>query len=169
MVHKRYVKRGNKIYGPYFYKSVRCGDKVRNIYLGTAEKPTEGEWVFLPTIVFVLGFFFLSNVLNSIMPTQNHLVTGFVVREKPLEINIKELKSINLHPGERCYIKVVSNIDGAKFFTTSKLLKIDRNGIINFVPNESDIGRYLTLIFAESGKKFEYAIIEVNINKNEKK
>jgi hypothetical protein len=35
MVHKRYIKRDGKIYGPYFYKSIRTEDgKVRNVYLG---------------------------------------------------------------------------------------------------------------------------------------
>lgn len=41
MVHKRYVKRGNKIYGPYLYNSKRVNGKVKNEYLGIDKT---GEW-----------------------------------------------------------------------------------------------------------------------------
>ncbi|MFA5888044.1 MAG: hypothetical protein WC852_05035 [Candidatus Nanoarchaeia archaeon] len=41
MVHKRYVKRGNKVYGPYLYNSKRVGNKVVNEYLGIDKT---GEW-----------------------------------------------------------------------------------------------------------------------------
>lgn len=34
MVYKRYVKRGDKVYGPYLYKSVRVGKKVSAVYIG---------------------------------------------------------------------------------------------------------------------------------------
>ncbi|MDD4878150.1 MAG: Ig-like domain-containing protein [Candidatus Nanoarchaeia archaeon] len=41
MVHKRYVKRGNKVYGPYLYNSKRVNGKVKNEYLGIDKS---GEW-----------------------------------------------------------------------------------------------------------------------------
>ncbi|MFH1065732.1 MAG: putative Ig domain-containing protein [Nanoarchaeota archaeon] len=41
MVHKRYVKRGKKVYGPYLYNSKRVGNKVVNEYLGIDKS---GEW-----------------------------------------------------------------------------------------------------------------------------
>lgn len=41
MVHKRYVKRGNKVYGPYLYNSKRVNGKVKNEYLGLDKS---GEW-----------------------------------------------------------------------------------------------------------------------------
>jgi|TARA_B100001971_G_C18153527_1_gene517215 hypothetical protein len=42
MVYKRYVKRGEKIYGPYYYLSFRDGNgEVRKKYLGTKEPSKE--------------------------------------------------------------------------------------------------------------------------------
>jgi hypothetical protein len=35
MVHKRYIKRNGKLFGPYYYESYRVGDKVKKRYLGT--------------------------------------------------------------------------------------------------------------------------------------
>ncbi|MDI6737929.1 MAG: hypothetical protein QME12_05450, partial [Nanoarchaeota archaeon] len=41
MVHKRFVRRGNKVYGPYLYNSKRVNGKVINEYLGIDKS---GEW-----------------------------------------------------------------------------------------------------------------------------
>ena len=41
MVHKRYIKRGGKVYGPYLYNSKRINGKVKNEYLGIDKT---GEW-----------------------------------------------------------------------------------------------------------------------------
>ena len=39
MAHAKYIKRGSKTYGPYFYKSVRQKDgRVTKVYLGTELK-----------------------------------------------------------------------------------------------------------------------------------
>src|SRR3989338_6580941 len=34
MVHKRYEKRGGKVFGPYYYESYRVGNKVKKRYIG---------------------------------------------------------------------------------------------------------------------------------------
>jgi len=34
MVYKKYVKKRGKVFGPYYYKSYRVGDKVKKIYIG---------------------------------------------------------------------------------------------------------------------------------------
>jgi len=34
LVHKKYIKRGGKTFGPYYYKTYREGDKVKTIYIG---------------------------------------------------------------------------------------------------------------------------------------
>jgi len=34
MVHKKYIKRGGKVFGPYYYESYRDGDKVKKVYIG---------------------------------------------------------------------------------------------------------------------------------------
>jgi len=34
MAYKKYIKRGNKVFGPYYYKSYRSKGKVKKIYIG---------------------------------------------------------------------------------------------------------------------------------------
>ena len=34
MVYKKYIKRGNKVFGPYYYESYRSKGKVKKIYIG---------------------------------------------------------------------------------------------------------------------------------------
>jgi len=43
MVYKKYVKRGNKVFGPYYYKSYRKGKKVKKIYIG--KKKEYKKWL----------------------------------------------------------------------------------------------------------------------------
>ena len=33
MVHKKYIKRGGRTYGPYYYESYREGNKVKKRYI----------------------------------------------------------------------------------------------------------------------------------------
>ncbi|MCD4666742.1 hypothetical protein K8R47_02955 [archaeon] len=61
MVHKRYIKRDGKVYGPYFYKSVRSKDgKVKNIYLGDNYKEkndvVQKNHLFTPLLLVTLMF-----------------------------------------------------------------------------------------------------------------
>src|SRR3989344_7370217 len=66
MVYKRYIKRGNKLFGPYYYKSYR--DETGRTRTRPAEAPQETKKIFsklLYLIVFSLiliaGFFILTN------------------------------------------------------------------------------------------------------------
>ncbi len=38
MVYKKYIKRGDKVFGPYYYSNYRKGDKVKTRYIGVREK-----------------------------------------------------------------------------------------------------------------------------------
>jgi hypothetical protein len=67
MVHKKYIKKNGKIYGPYYYKSKRVGDKVISEYVGET-KPREisrknliiGGFTLL-ALVFLMLVFLLIN------------------------------------------------------------------------------------------------------------
>ncbi|MDD5332011.1 MAG: Ig-like domain-containing protein [Candidatus Nanoarchaeia archaeon] len=80
MVHKRYVKKDGKIYGPYLYKSVRDQDgKVKNIYLGEAKEESKHVVQIHPEVWFIIllfltGIFFIGNY------------TGFSTAENSIEI-----------------------------------------------------------------------------------
>lgn len=41
MVHKRYLKKGNKIFGPYYYRSYREDGKVKKEYIGKEDEYQE--------------------------------------------------------------------------------------------------------------------------------
>jgi len=36
MVYKKYITKGGKLHGPYYYESYRDGDKIKKRYLGTS-------------------------------------------------------------------------------------------------------------------------------------
>ena len=62
MAHAKYIKRGDKTYGPYFYKSVREKDgRVTKIYLGTELKKEKkyNSWLILAIILFVGSVLFI--------------------------------------------------------------------------------------------------------------
>lgn len=73
MVDYHYIKRGNKLYGPYYYRSYRVGDKVKKEYLG--KKPQEPSFRRLPSsqekkphtnlfpVLFLVSVLFLGVVL----------------------------------------------------------------------------------------------------------
>src|SRR3989338_878665 len=76
MVYKRYIKIGEKLYGPYIYESRREGDKVVSVYKGTAFpektniKPTQRfSKLFLISIVSLLIVFSaLLIIFNALNP-----------------------------------------------------------------------------------------------------
>lgn len=54
MVYKYYIKRGNRKFGPYYYRSYRVGDKTKKEYLGK----TNGRRIIIPSPVRSLLNFF---------------------------------------------------------------------------------------------------------------
>ncbi|MFH1637743.1 MAG: putative Ig domain-containing protein, partial [Candidatus Woesearchaeota archaeon] len=79
MVHKRYIKKNGKIYGPYYYKTVRDKGKVRSIYLGQSKdgKSSIISFAFFVIISLVLlaslGLYGLAT--NSVSGTVSELET----------------------------------------------------------------------------------------------
>ncbi|HII15884.1 MAG TPA: hypothetical protein HA362_06245 [Nanoarchaeota archaeon] len=59
MVHKRFVRRGNKVYGPYLYNSKRVGNKVVNEYLGIDKS---GRWKKIGIITAIFAILLLGIV-----------------------------------------------------------------------------------------------------------
>ena len=63
MVYERYIKRGEKIYGPYLYQSKRVSGKVISEYVGhSGKKESTKKLLFLGVVglIFILGFFLFS-------------------------------------------------------------------------------------------------------------
>ncbi|MFH1209900.1 MAG: Ig-like domain-containing protein [archaeon] len=110
MVHKRFIKKGGKIYGPYFYKSVRDKNgKVRNIYLGSDIKESSGNDLrnklsksnerdfiknnsyisILVVLLVLIGLYFVLSALSFFSPSY----TGFEVAESD-EVMLNDQKEI---------------------------------------------------------------------------
>ncbi len=153
MVHKRYIKKGGKVYGPYFYKTVRDKDgSVKNIYLGSVEK--EKKSVVQPKYLYVfLSLFLMVLVLAGFYFSE---YTGNVVRLG--EISLPDFKSQNLSRGDFFSAKVVSDLRAAYFTDDSDLFNISSDGFIEFRAEER--GEYPVAIIAKSEEGFEYQIVK---------
>ena len=63
MVYKKYIVRGGKKFGPYYFKSVRTPDgKVKSVYLGT-ENPSKKNFSFF-TLFFAVALLAIFGVLG---------------------------------------------------------------------------------------------------------
>ena len=60
MVHKKYIKRGDKIFGPYLYQNYRENGITKTRYLGIGKEKKERKWVFIfgiiALVIIILSF-----------------------------------------------------------------------------------------------------------------
>jgi len=163
MVHKRYIKRGGKTYGPYYYKTIRDKDgKVRSIYLGQDIKAKRRGFMDVVQqqkypLFFIVLFIFLFLGLYYMD------YTGFSIFN-PDPIKISELESSNLSVGERFMVKVYSDISPAAYFTDdTDLFNISNEGIIDFIATEEQKGVHTVAVLAKYQEGFEYKILRFEI------
>ncbi|GBE19412.1 hypothetical protein BMS3Abin17_00135 [archaeon BMS3Abin17] len=84
MVYKKYIKRGGKLYGPYYYKSIKQNGKVITEYVGPCKETKSMKkksslkkffktfFISLPIIVLVIALFSLPlNQINEKQDNQN--------------------------------------------------------------------------------------------------
>lgn len=74
MVYKKYIKRGNKVYGPYSYKSIKKDGKVITEYIGKSEKKQK----ISSKKYLLLGMFFLVAAFSILFVFEFNL-TGKVI------------------------------------------------------------------------------------------
>ncbi|MDP2672936.1 MAG: hypothetical protein Q8O84_03940, partial [Nanoarchaeota archaeon] len=103
MVYKKYIKRGDKLFGPYYYRSVKKDGKVITQYVKNpndfprkiGSKKIHKNFLILPILFLILiaGFFILKPVLTgkATLSADNSYVSG--------ETLFGELK-LNLEPRE---------------------------------------------------------------------
>ncbi|MFH1308299.1 MAG: LamG domain-containing protein, partial [archaeon] len=154
MAYKRYIKRGDKVYGPYVYESKRVGDKVLGSYVGNAsanrnnkvKKINKFNFSFnrkAIKLVFILPFLFLLIFSMSFLNNQYHIFsTGRVTLQSQPVYSINETISgslkINLKPGELIpadslvYVRLGSQ---EKILLLSQLLSISTVSDDFFVEN----------------------------------
>ncbi|MFH1249313.1 MAG: hypothetical protein V1660_04130, partial [archaeon] len=95
MVDYHYVKRGGKLYGPYYYKSYRVGNKVKKQYLGKVPPKGFGEMPVEQSLASIskkssreLGrvfsvLFLFSVLVFGVVLLSNMQLSGHVVMDLP--------------------------------------------------------------------------------------
>lgn len=101
MVYKKYIKRGGKVFGPYYYQSKKINGKVITEYLGDSYSP---ETKKSPRKFFIAGTVIAFLVLISLALFLNLNFTGMVssdiqTKYTPGEI-LKGTLNLNLKSGE---------------------------------------------------------------------
>ena len=112
MVYKKYIKRGNKLYGPYKYHSRKVNGKVITDYLGKYEEKNKTLiFLIIGVLLFSLVFFALnyknissnwtidladsvSGIISSSL-TSVKTIIGFAVSEEPTNIVSSTNETIN--------------------------------------------------------------------------
>ncbi len=154
MVHKKYIKRGNKVFGPYYYENYRVGDKVKTKYLGTKPpSPTTlrirnfaGQWnkrvLLLILVISISTTFFGIFSINF---------TGLFIQERET-IHVDKLGLSYEEPREYLW-----KPENAGELVSLKLNgKIEGNGTVR-VYLEKDGERYLVLDSSGMGNKYRLA------------
>ena len=84
MVYVKYIKRGGKKYGPYYYKSIRDKNgEIKNIYVGKVKKEKKVKKVNYEQLVFI---FFMILSIFALYYIEDKSITGFVTLQKDNEI-----------------------------------------------------------------------------------
>ncbi len=178
MVYARYVKKGKKRFGPYYYKNVRDKNgRVRNVYIGTklpeseckkeTSKPLAVKAVFIFAIimaVFVLGLSYTSFFVakESTYTQQISLIANENVSRAWAPDNPGDLKSfrisgsINANGTARVWLKAKG--EAYLVFDSSRM------ELVNFTAEQSPVTGFQLL--QEDNASNESAPVE-NITANE--
>ncbi len=97
MVYKKYIRRGGKVFGPYYYESYRENGKVKTRFLkGPSKKDIISNKIqnnnaiiifflgFIAVVAILLGFVYFSSEAGENL-------TGFAIQSKELILSNKNL------------------------------------------------------------------------------
>jgi len=157
MVHKRYIKKKGKTYGPYYYKNVRDKDgSVKSIYLGNSLKQEKNHVVQHKILYVLLSLIFILAVLSGFYFSE---YTGHSVNLG--EVPLNEFENQNISQGDYFSVKLISSLRAAYFTDDSDLFEITPEGFIEFEAEER--GEYPVAIIAKNEEGFEYKVVKVLI------
>ncbi len=102
MVHKKYIKRGDKVFGPYLYENYRQGSVTKTRYLGPVikQKKFKIDKNFLKAVAIITFVIIIS--LMILVPDKLHLNKISLIKEELLSqksfgVFVKVIGSTN-HP-----------------------------------------------------------------------
>ena len=75
MVYEKYIRRGGKVFGPYYYESYRENGKIKKRYLGTelsrkrrvTARFRHEIFAIIFVLIIIFGLFFLKPVGNAVL------------------------------------------------------------------------------------------------------
>jgi len=82
MVYKKYIKRGEKTFGPYLYENYRENGKTKTRYLGLAKKKKQFNWMFIFGIVLL--FMFIIGIIGIVLTEPNFFKSDETLAEGEL-------------------------------------------------------------------------------------
>jgi len=169
MVYKKYIKRGNKVYGPYAYSSKKSKGKVITDYMGKYESGLDFyKFLYVFTIVFLffsLGVIAMGNFFQEekdLNPFLRNLVGPFFLT-MPSDINgiYIDPDSLTADLGE----EIILNITGQAPATASDVYAIQFDivyDINNLTLNSIDQGTMLN--FDGASTVFDYTLTSGRID-----
>ncbi len=117
MVYKKYIKRGNKKFGPYYFKSVRDKDgKVRSVYLGSKHnaenkrRETASGFNFNVFLVFVLIILLVGSV--------------FLLRDNYFGFSVLDFGVHKHSPGDDLSGEVRLVLEAGEFIPVGSLIEV---------------------------------------------
>ena len=110
MVYEKYIRRGGKVFGPYYYESYREGGKIKKRYLGTSSPKQKlvmlslryiGFILFLAALVLYSYYFFSipSEITGRAVFNATELYEKGAVAKIDKSALVKEVKTINKNLG----------------------------------------------------------------------
>lgn len=187
MVHKRYIKSGGKVYGPYFYKSIRTKDgKVKNIYLGedyheaknyheikkeskshkyVVQKKEEFQPAYENMALRVMLAVFLVGIAGVMGYLGFNSITGYYSYE-PLSGNLllEDMGEQTIHAGQQYNMSIRTDNfggNGVLFKDDSDLFDISGEGRISFTAKNSDAGVHQVAIIAKDSSNQSNVLMKI--------
>lgn len=128
MAYKKYIKRGDKIYGPYIYHSRRIGGKVISEYHGP------GKLDYKKIFLVIFGVIFLVASISVLVFYEKEMTGRAVIeieREIQGQVNADGTFNYTLLEGERAELKPRSvETDSGQLSDTDVELKTEGNEVI---------------------------------------
>ena len=178
LVYERYIQKGNKKIGPYYYENVRHEGKVKTVYIGRNPQRSPKHKIKKPLFVLIVLFililaigssiFFLKNRAYSVYKSQQADAPDFSVDQLLLKVlvkskdySVKQIRimdtgedAINISMESRNMLDII-NIDSSLFTIKRGQTKIINLNFSSFVYGqnvEHNPGVYVGKLIVKSGK-----------------
>jgi len=182
MVYKKYLKKGEKTFGPYYYESYRDNGKVKKRYIGgekeyrrlksREENKSFGRSLFIFSLFFLI-FFAVSEINTNVKATVSFpenfqgllKLSGFSVSENSSEFSSKNISYQN-YEKEIIEKQIVNGMGSVEIKSPAKIGGVsvtkNKNKKIEFTLSDAKINLYFDLLnYSEFSESFEEDAINI--------